>query len=70
LDRIVRQMNLRVGNILGVGGVIDRATSADVPLFEEIALPILTHEHPHPDVELASVDEQRVLHVLLNDEAA
>ena len=61
-------MNLRIRNVLGIRSIVHRAASSDVPLFKEITLPVLTYEHPDPDVKLASVNQKRVLHVLLDYE--
>ena len=67
LDCVVGQVDF---GAVGVGGVhveLGRG-GAQVALFEEVAFSGGTDEHPHSDVEFASVDQERSLDVFLDDE--
>ena len=67
LHRIVGQVHKSIVDVLQVDAEL-RAGGAKVALPEKEELVVLIEQHPHPNVKLALVDEQRSLDVLLNDE--
>lgn len=67
LDGVVGEMDEGVVDV-GFGGGELLGGEAGVAFFEEVDVVVVVDEGPVADVELAFVDEQRALDVLLDDE--
>jgi hypothetical protein len=65
LDRVVRQVNELIINVMEVDPELSAARS-QVPFREEKYVHLLREANPHSDVELALVDEEWALYVLLD----
>ena len=66
LYRVVGEVHPVIREGGSIRGVLARARP-DVALSEEKAIQVLSYQHPHSDVELSALDEQRVFNVFLND---
>ena len=64
LDSVVGQMDEYIVLLIKVKLV---TRHANVALFEEVALVFWGDQHPQSDIELALVDQQWLLYVLLDD---
>jgi hypothetical protein len=67
LNGVIREVDKSIINVLQINAV-GRATHPQVAFWEEEQVRVVSQQDPHADIELALVDQQGPLNVLLDDE--
>lgn len=57
--------------VVGEGGRVEAVWSggkAQVAFLEDVVAALMVEQHPHADVELVSLQQQRIFNILLQDQ--